>query len=215
MVTLLCVVSGSLDAISFLAFGEAFASVMTGNIVFMGVAAGTRDADLAIFCGVAVVGYAVGGMAGSRLVHRWRRPDETALWPARVTRVLSVQLAALLLMTGGWIVVAGEPRQGAMLAFLAGAASMMGVQGAAIRAIGVAVSTTYMTGALTTLLEAVVTRRRFSSTEKSARSGILALLAGALLGSLALSHAPRAAMVVPSAALAAVVMIGYLYVRSD
>ena len=41
LVILLCVISGSLGAISFLALGEAFASVMTGNIVFIGAAAGT------------------------------------------------------------------------------------------------------------------------------------------------------------------------------
>ncbi len=73
MVTLLCIVSGSLDAISFLALGEAFASVMTGNIVFLGVAVGTRDPHLALSCGIALGGYVVGTAAGSWLVTHWKR----------------------------------------------------------------------------------------------------------------------------------------------
>lgn len=86
LVALLCVVSGSVDAITFLRLGEAFASVMTGNIVFLGLAAGTADSRLATFCAVAVGGYVLGVMGGSRLTQRWTVPDEASVWPTKGSR---------------------------------------------------------------------------------------------------------------------------------
>ena len=55
-------------------------------------------------------------------------------------------------------------------------ACAMGMQGAAMRAIGVTVSTTYMTGALTILMDSIVTRRPFTTTDKSALGGLLSLV---------------------------------------
>lgn len=219
MVTLLCIVSGSLDAISFLAFGEAFgeafASVMTGNIVFMGVAAGTLNSRLGLFCGVAIAGYVIGVLSGSRLAHRWKRQSERAVWPARVTKILVVQFGVLSIVAVMWFVVDGEPSEQAELLFLLPAACIMGIQSAAVRAIGVPVSTTYMTGALTTLLEAIVTRRPFSSTESSAVGGILALATGALFGSLVLTFFSPAAMLVPTVTLGTVILIWMLRDGTD
>ncbi len=63
-VVLLCIASGSLDAVTVLALGEAFASVMTGNIVFLGVAAGTADGSLAVSSVAALSGYVLGGSSG-------------------------------------------------------------------------------------------------------------------------------------------------------
>lgn len=207
MVTLLCIVSGSLDAISFLALGEAFASVMTGNIVFLGVAAGTRDPHLALFCGIAIAGYVLGTVAGSWLVEHWKTTAETRIWPARVTKTLGVQFGVLLAASIAWICLGGEPADDFKIVFLLVAAGMMGIQGAAVRQVGVPVSTTYMTGALTTLLEAIVTRRPFSSTESSAVGGLLSLALGALLGSLALAFLRAFALLVPMFALGAVLAI--------
>lgn len=58
----------------------------------------------------------------------------------------------------------------------------MGIE-AAVRGIGVPVSTTYITGGLTTLLEALATRRRFSAAENSALGGLLPWRSGAPHGS--------------------------------
>lgn len=206
MVTLLCVVSGSLDAISFLALGEAFASVMTGNIVFMGVSAGTGDSRLALFCGSAIVGYASGVLVGSWLASQ-RRTSDSSLWPARATRVLAIQFGILFALSSVWLFLGGSPSRLGELAILTTAAAAMGLQGAAVRAIGVPVSTTYMTGALTTILEALVTRRPFSSTESSSMTGLPALAVGAAIGSLIVTTCRPLALFVPTAALLVVIAI--------
>lgn len=213
MVTLLCIVSGSLDAISFLALGEAFASVMTGNIVFLGVAAGTQNSELALFCGIAIVGYVIGVAMGSWMVSRWAEKPAGEVWPSQVTKALSVQLGILIIASAAWLVIGGKPTHHVGMAFLTIAAGAMGIQGAAVRRLGVSVSTTYMTGALTTLLEAIVTKRPFSGTESTAVRGLLALATGALLGSLVLTHMRPAALLVPTVSLATVLLIRVAYDR--
>lgn len=213
MVTLLCIVSGSLDAISFLALGEAFASVMTGNIVFMGVAAGTQNSELALFCGIAIVGYVVGVAVGSWMVSRWTRDAAGEIWPVQVTKTLCVQLAILIAASVAWLCLDGKVSHHVGMVFLTMAAGVMGIQGSAVRGLGVRVSTTYMTGALTTLLEAIVTRRPFGGTESTAVRGLLALATGALLGSLVLTHLAPAALLVPTTSLAVVLLIRFVYGR--
>lgn len=210
LATLLCIAAGSIDAISFLALGEAFASVMTGNIVFLGISAAQHSGELALFCGTALAGYAVGGAFASWLVARLERPGQAPVWPPRVTKVLGVELALLTGFAVAWLVIGGHPGNTGRLAFLVVGALAMGVQGGAVRAIGVTVSTTYMTGALTTLLEALVTRRGFSHTERSAIGGLVMLFAGALLGAAALDVYRPAALFLPWLAVAAVVGIAAL-----
>ena len=212
MVVLLSASSGSLDAISFLALGAAFASVMTGNIVFMGVAVGTSNATLALSCGVAILGYAGGVSLGSWLCARWARSEPPGLWPSAVTKVLTIQFVMLALGGVAWLLIDAEPDDAQQHLLLVGVAAAMGLQGAAVRRIGVPVSTTYMTGALTTMLEAVATRRSFSTTERAATRGLLALAVGALLGSLVLKIAPPFAMFVPATGVG-VVISGWLYWR--
>lgn len=213
LTTLLCITSGSLDAISFLALGEAFASVMTGNIVFLGISAAQHSGELARFCGTALAGYAVGGAASSWAVARLRRSAEPAIWPGRVTIVLGAELVLLAAAATGWLLCDGEPGHTGRLALLATGSLAMGVQGAAVRAVGVTVSTTYMTGALTTLLEAVVTRRGFTHTERSAVGGLATLFAGAFLGAAVLEAAPPAAMLLPALGVACVVLVAAIVHR--
>lgn len=201
----LCIVSGSVDAISLLVLGGAFASVMTGNIVFMGVAAGTLDTDLAVSSGVAIAGYVGGVLMASWLTHRWRRDGDRKIWPTRVTKTLTVELLLAASIGIAWLLAGGHPDRALQLGFLLTAAWMMGTQGAAVRALGVPVSTTYMTGALTTLLEALVVRRQFSHTESTAVTGLGALALGAVLGALTATYLTPVAWLVPIAGLAVVV----------
>ena len=208
VVTLLCVVSGSLDAISFLALGDVFTSVMTGNIVMLGVAAGTLDPQLALRCGVAVLSYVAGVGLGSWLADRWAASAEDhRSWPAPVMKVLGLQLFVVATLALGWTWLDGEIGPRLAFAILAVAAASMGLQGAAVRRVGVSVSTTYMTGALTQLLECLVTGRRLEDTETSAVAGLTALAVGALLGGVVLAVARPAALLVPAVALAGALAI--------
>lgn len=205
-VSLLCVVSGSLDAISFLAFGEAFSSVMTGNVVFVGVAAGNGAGRLALSCGVAIVGYIAGVWVGSRLADRDLGVQDV-LWPSAVTRTLVVEFVALVSAGVVWLSIGGDPSRDAGLGFLACASLAMGIQGAAVRAVRAPISTTYMTGALTTLVHAMATGRGFSAAESRALFGLVSLFAGAVLGATALHLWRPGALIVPVLALSSVLFL--------
>src|SRR5947209_10995839 len=89
LVVLLTVTTGAVDAASFLALGNVFGSVITGNMVLLGVAAGTGRPELAVHSGVALAGYVAGVAAaapvsaGARAVASPDGRDRT--WPPSVT----------------------------------------------------------------------------------------------------------------------------------
>lgn len=64
LVVVLTFVTGSADATGFLALGGAFSSVMTGNMVLLGLSAGTASAALAINSGSAIASYIMGVLIG-------------------------------------------------------------------------------------------------------------------------------------------------------
>lgn len=205
LVVLLTMGTGSLDALVLVGVGHAFASVMTGNLVLVGLSIGEGSASALAMVLAALLGYASGGAGGSALLHRMRQGMGSELWPKEVTGVLGFQLALLSVLAIHWALRSGDFVATERLVVLALTAAAMGMQGAAMRGIGVAVSTTYMTGALTLLIESIVKRQAFTTTERSALVGLLALVAGAAIGgSLALNVRP-VAMVFPCVTLGMVV----------
>jgi uncharacterized membrane protein YoaK (UPF0700 family) len=170
---LLTFVTGLVDVSTFLDLGRVFASVMTGNLVLLGLAASTGDGGLARSVGTALVGYAVGvGVSG--LVARTTN-DEGRGWPALT--------AAYLVALVGWAVLWSTVRDaggGGSSATLGVAALAMGMQGALVRAVGgTGLSTTYLTSTLTRLFWELVRHR---SVEWGDPLRCAALVAGALLG---------------------------------
>ena len=209
-VMLLCAAGGSLDAVTVIAVGDAFASVMTGNIILLGVAAGSADLSAMLACVAAIGGYVVGGLVGSWWTGRRRREGEDPLWPARVTEALGIEAALLLAVAVTWALVADVAGTGATIGLLSLAAMAMGIQGAAVRAIGVTVATTYMTGAITGIAEAVAQRKPFSAQHRNGLYGLAALLVGALAGGLLVLSAERWAIFLPVTALVVVVLTAVL-----
>ncbi len=67
---LLTATAGALDATTFLGLGSVFASVMTGNMVLLGLSAGKSDAELAVASGIALAGYVVGTLVGAAIATR-------------------------------------------------------------------------------------------------------------------------------------------------
>lgn len=208
-VTLLCIAGGSLDAVTVLAVGDAFASVMTGNIVLLGVAVGSADGARLAACILAILGYVLGGLIGSWLTHRSNGGEAEPVWPSRVTRTLAIEMVLLIGLAVAWL-LEPEPGEGVKLALLAVAASAMGMQSSAVRAVKVPVSTTYLTGALTGVVEAIATRTRFSASNRNGLYGLIALLTGALAGGLTVHYLRPAALVLPAVAVATVVVISWL-----
>jgi len=151
----LAVVTGATDATAFERLGHTFASVITGNLVLLGVGSARGDGRLALFSGVALAAYALGVVAAAPR----REPSKPQpQWPAGTTIALSADLACLVVFAVGWELAGGRPGETAGALLLAVAAAAMGAQSTAVRRLG-PLSTTYLTSTFTGLLEALVSRR--------------------------------------------------------
>jgi uncharacterized membrane protein YoaK (UPF0700 family) len=196
LVGLLTFASGSVDVISLLALGGTFTSVVTGNLIFIGRAIGSNSGSAAFHAGLAVVGYILGVGAGSRLARATDRTRPRPSWPVRATVVLVVEWAVLAAINIIWIVYDGNLSSGPATALLAGAAVALGMQSAAARAIDGTPSTTYMTGALTNVIEAIATGQPRRA-DPMALIGLFTLVAGAACSAVLFEHA-RALALLPS-----------------
>ena len=67
LVVVLTFVTGSADAMGFLALGGAFSSVMTGNMVLLGLSVGRADGELAVTSAAAIGSFIVGVLVGAHL----------------------------------------------------------------------------------------------------------------------------------------------------
>jgi uncharacterized membrane protein YoaK (UPF0700 family) len=177
-VVLLTVTTGAVDAVTFLLLGKVFSSVITGNLVLLGVSAATGASSEAIHSGVALAGYAAGVAVGAPLAARGE--DHDATWPWSVTVTLAAELCVLGAFCVGWELSGGRPRDGALLVLLVLTASAMGMQSAATRRLG-QMSSTYLTSTLTAVVAALATGKPPEAMGRSL-GVIAAIVAGALVG---------------------------------
>lgn len=214
LVVLLTVTTGVVDAASFLGLGSVFSSVITGNLVLLGMAAGTQSAALAIHAGVALAGYSAGVLAGAPIAAR--RAGEDGTWPPSVTVTLSAEFVILTLFSVAWEMTSGRPGPVVQLVLVGILAGCMGMQGAAVRQLG-QMSTTYMTSTLTGLLAGLATRTRPDSLARSV--GVLvAIGTGAVLGAVVVKLIPAwlpAAMLVPLGLVILLSVAGFEPVREQ
>ena len=206
MVTL-AVVSGATDAIGLLALGGAFTSVMTGNMVLLGVAASSTDGTLAASSGFAILAFCAGAALGARLAGvapegrpasgRGRSPprsrSSSSSWPATPP-------------AGGS--TGADPGPGVSLALLLSTAIALGIQSSTVQRFGVSgMSTTYLTGTLTTVVIRLATGRGVREVWHSIEI-LLGLVAGAAAGAGLLLLAPMFAPPLQLLALGAVRRLG-------
>jgi len=201
LVTVLALASGAVDATSFLALGQVFSSVMTGNLVLLGVAASNHNPGQAIHAGVAIGAYAGGVLAGAPIAARGGSSERGRIWPVAVTLTLALELCLLVAFSIGWELSPASHRGGARVALLILLAAAMGLQSAAVARLG-KMSSTYMTGTLTGVLTALVTRGGEEGRWRDVTAlGCVAI--GALAAGLLISFAPAwlpAAVLAPQAA---------------
>jgi uncharacterized membrane protein YoaK (UPF0700 family) len=202
LLVLLTLTTGAVDASCFLHLGHVFSSVITGNLVLLGVAAATQSASLAIYSGTALAGYSVGVLIGVPIATRRARGGET--WPLSVTVTLVAEFCVLAGFSAGWELTGGSPGGPARLLLIAALAVAMGIQSAAVRQLG-GMSTTYLTGTLTAVITELATRDRTAGFARSL--GVLAaVVSGAVAGGLVAEHAPAWLPVVILTPLAVVVI---------
>lgn len=182
MSTLLAFCAGSVDVASFTRLGEVFSSVMTGNLVLLGLAASNGSAHLAVSTAVAFAGYIAGAAAGSLLSRPSGPPG--SVWPGRVTVTLLVELAVLGGLAVGWVRTDARPTGAVQLGLLGLAALAMGLQSAAVRRLGTEtpMSTTYLTDTLTGVVAALVGPRSERRVDTRGVTTLGAVAAGAGAG---------------------------------
>jgi uncharacterized membrane protein YoaK (UPF0700 family) len=179
-VVLATVTTGVVNAVAFLFLGKVFSSVITGNLVLLGVSAVSHSSSEAIHSGVGLAGYAAGVAVGAPLAARGK--DQGATWPRSVTTTLTAELCVLAAFCLGWELSDGRPRGGAQLALLVLLAAAMGMQSAAIRRLG-QMSSTYLTSTLTGVVAALTTGTMPEAIGRSL-GAIAAMVVGALAGGL-------------------------------
>jgi uncharacterized membrane protein YoaK (UPF0700 family) len=196
LVVILTLCTGALDAVCFLRLGKVFSSVITGNLALLGIAVGEKNGGLAANGGLTLAGYAAGVVLGTLFAGTAERGQP--VWPRRVSVTLAVELGILVVFSAGWLVSGSHRGTATRMVLLVLAAAAMGVQTAAVRRLG-QMSSTYLTSTLTGLFAALATWRMPDQWQRSV-GVIVALVVGAIFGSLAATLAPSwlpAAVLVP------------------
>jgi uncharacterized membrane protein YoaK (UPF0700 family) len=226
--------SGATDVASYTRLGNVFTSVMTGNIVLLGLAVARHSLTLASHTLVSIAGYIIGVAGGTRIAQGFRvagaAADSGAAGsgaagaaakggagadegrasglPGHVGWALLAELILLCGFTVGWEIDGARPAGWAQFCLLAVAASAMGVQSSTVKYMGLSeVSTTYLTGTLTGLVSSLVSPKQ-ATKYLARRFGVLIGLAmGAALSGLLIATAADAVPALPLAALAACVFL--------
>jgi uncharacterized membrane protein YoaK (UPF0700 family) len=143
----LTVVTGVVDAVSFLGLGHIFTANMTGNVVFLGFALGGGLDVSAWRSATALVAFALGSVYGGWLANRPGRDPAQPLAIAMRLESLLLALAAIaaLLVNGA--------ASAAVYPVIVLTAVAMGLRNAVVRKAGVAdLATTVLTGTITGLM---------------------------------------------------------------
>ena len=201
----LTLVTGATDAVAFTRLGSVFTSVMTGNMVLLGIAVGRGELSALEHTGLAVVSFIIGTVAGAHIAGSPRADDP--VWPRPISRALGVELAIFVAVAIGWWASGSQPAGITQSAALAGCALALGIQSSAVLRLNVSgLSTTYLTGTLTTLVQTVTTTRRLKGGGRSLCL-LTALIAGAAIGTLLAIRVPPAAPLVSLLIVSAVIVI--------
>jgi uncharacterized membrane protein YoaK (UPF0700 family) len=186
LICLLCGVAGSVDAVAYLLCGQVFVANMTGGTVLLAISLLQRNMGDAALRGGLVVAFLAGvivarllaRIAGRRLTKRQR------------VSVLGIESIVLLVLA--W------KSAGAHTGLLLLLAGTLGVQNAAFRSIGgLHLNTTFITGDLELLGEAIMEPHDSLSKVSAFLLSWIAYAGGALLGSLGARSFPHHGFLLP------------------
>lgn len=205
MSVLLTFAAGAVNVTTFVSLGGAFASVMTGNMIVLGLAVGTADFAQALAAGLALAGY-VGGTVLEAVLPR--RKDRRFGSPSPVPPALVIELFAIAGVAVLWSVPGGGPGNEAQRVILVLAAFAMGLQSAAVASLGGSgISTTYMTGTLTRLLMGIAGPTDGQWVDWWSLARLAALVVGAIVGAVLIRTVSLAVPFVPLVAVGTAVLI--------
>ncbi|WP_393072411.1 YoaK family protein [Streptomyces sp. LN704] len=197
---LLTLASGAVNAISFLALGGVFTSVMTANSALLGLALGNGHLSLANLAALAIAAYLVGAAAGSWITAATGRVPLTG-----VAGALLAESVLLWAVFACWLLLGGAPGTTARGVLLAVGAVSMGCQSSSVRVVaGSSVTTAYITGALTGLVAQATVERKLQGHNALV---ILLLPVGAALGGAAVRWAHLLAPAIPAVLVTAALSV--------
>jgi uncharacterized membrane protein YoaK (UPF0700 family) len=189
------------DAASYLALGHVFTANMTGNTVLFGLALVQGDVNAVGRVALALVGFVVGGALGAWIAYLGPREEG---WPRGVTIALIVECVFLAALANDRSEILGMRVMFAALA--------MGIQTAAARRLDVlGVTTTFVTGTLTSLVSLIARHGVLASASGHGKRLLAAVwgvyVVGAMAAGTAVKLAPDLAWLIPVLLVATVVAI--------
>ena len=204
----LTVVTGLVDAASFLSFGHVFTANMTGNVVFLGFAlAGATELSFARSA-AALVAFAAGAVLGGRIARRLASNARQRWIGAAFSAEAALLIASSLACCGAGADISGAPVRIYLAIVLTAVA--MGIRNAVVRKLAVPdLTTTVLTMTITGIAADSTLARGANPAWKRRLLAVAALLAGAALGAWLLTFAvalPLGASAAISGACAAVTL---------
>lgn len=201
---LLTAAAGATNVLSLTGLGGVPASIMTANLVVAGLSITHHEGALGWHAGAALAGFAGAVFVTSRRLRLRAADGPPPAWPRPVAVAIAAEVVPLACVAVGWGLAAGQPRGAAQLALCAAAALAMGVQSAAVRALGVAgLSSTFFTGTLTDTVRELAGPGRPRWTRGA--TGVAALVAGAAAEGAVLTYGqPRLGPLLPVVLVAGV-----------
>lgn len=179
----LTVVSGLIDAVSYLGLGHVFTANMTGNVVVLGFAAAGAP-GFSVWHALTSLGcFLAGAAAGGRIARRLGGGSRR-MW----TRVVLAG-EAVLIGVSALIAYAAPGAVGTTYALIAVTAFAMGVRNATVRKLGVPdLTTTVLTMTLTGLASDTAAGGGMGARPHRRAAAVVAMAAGALLGAWLVLH---------------------------
>lgn len=179
------VVTGLVDAFSYLVLGHVFVANMTGNVVFLAFAlAGARGFSLPAVA-VALAAFSAGALAGGGLASRLGRHRGKLLSATAAVQALLLTAAVVIAALAGRPMPAGD-RYGLIMVL----ATSMGAQNATARRLAVPdLTTTVLTLTITGIAADSALAGGTSAKAGRRLVAVTAMLIGALVGALFVVHA--------------------------
>jgi uncharacterized membrane protein YoaK (UPF0700 family) len=196
----LTVVTGLVDAVSYLRLGRVFVANMTGNVVFLGFSVDKHSGLSPAASIIAIAGFVVGALAGGRfaasLAHR------PHLWLSCAFGAEAIVLTAVAVLTAlGVLPFAGHGDYATIVAL----AMALGIQNSTVRHFGVPDLTTTVLSLTITGFAADSSLVGGTGSRPLRRLGsVAAMLAGAAAGAAFLQVSPSGVLAMAAALAAAV-----------
>lgn len=193
----LTMVTGLVDAVSYLRLGRVFVANMTGNVVFLGFSADPHSGLSPTTSVIAIGGFLLGALAGGRAAHALAaRPDR---WVVTAFAAEAALLSLVAILTGISVLPLAGGGSYAAVVLLAAA---LGLQNSTVRHLGAAdLTTTVLTLTLTGLAADSPLAAGSGAKAKVPRrlGSVAAMLVGAAAGAAVLQWSPlRSSLPQPS-----------------